>query len=57
MTWTQIIVAGGVTVALVILLAGQKTVTGTVGFDPGEVTVTPSPTDTQDTNTSSQGTP
>lgn len=55
MTWTQIIVCGGVTVAIVILLAGQKTVTGTVGFDASEVTVTP--TDTGNTNTSAQGTP
>lgn len=56
MTWTTIIVGGGLAVAAVILLAGKKTVTGTVGFDPSEVTVTPSD-DTADTNTSSQGTP
>lgn len=54
-SWVKIIVGAGVAIAAVILLAGQKTVTGTVGFDPGEVSVTP--TETGDTNASSQGTP
>jgi hypothetical protein len=53
MTWPTIIVGGGIVVGLVILLAGQKTVTGTVGFDPTEMTFT----HTGDTNTSGQGTP
>ena len=56
MSWVKIIVGGGIAIAAVILLAGKKTVTGTVGFDPTDVTVTPSG-DTADTNSSSQGTP
>jgi hypothetical protein len=56
MSWVKIIIGGGLAVAAVILLAGKKSITATVGFDPSEVTVTPNG-DTADTNASSQGTP
>lgn len=54
-SWLKIIIGGGIAIAAVILLAGKQSITATVGFDPSEVTVTP--TDTQDTNASGQGTP
>lgn len=50
--WTTILVGGGLVVAVIVLLVGSRTINATVGFDPGDVTVTPT-----NTNTSGQGTP
>jgi hypothetical protein len=52
LSWVKLIVGSAIAIGVVILLAGKKTVNGTVGIDESGVTVTPT-----DTNDSSQGTP
>ena len=55
MSWTTILIVGGIVLAATILIAGQTTLTPSVSIDESGVTVTPSNTNTAYGNSMSIG--